>query len=164
VEPSRKVVRVRRCAARWAACLALGAALAGCAASPHRTAAVDLERQVADAERSFAKTMVDRDHARFGSFVSEEAVFFSGPTAIRGRSQVMAAWKRFYESAAPPFSWEPESVQVLDTGTLALSSGPVRDSRGKLVATFTSIWRLEAPGVWRVVFDKGSDVCECAGK
>ena len=108
--------------------------------------------------------MADRDHARFGAFVSEEAVFFSGPTAIRGRTQVMAAWKRFYESAEAPFSWEPDKVQVLDSGNLALSTGPVRDATGKLVATFTSIWRLESPGVWRVVFDKGSDVCECAGK
>ena len=58
-----------------------------------------------------------------------------------------------------PFSWEPEQVQVLDSGTLALSSGPVRNPEGKTVATFTSIWRLEAPGVWRIVFDKGNRVC-----
>jgi hypothetical protein len=37
----------------------------------------------------------------------------------------------------------------------------VYDPGGKLVATFTSIWRLEAPGVWRIVFDKGNDVCDC---
>jgi ketosteroid isomerase-like protein len=108
--------------------------------------------------------MADRDYARFGTFVSEEAIFFSGPTPIRGRSQVMMAWKRFYDSAEAPFSWEPETVQVLESGTLALSTGPVRDARGKLLATFTSIWRLEGPGVWRVIFDRGSDVCECAGK
>jgi hypothetical protein len=45
---------------------------------------------------------------------------------------------------------------VLDSGTLALSSGPVRSPDGKVFARFNSIWRLEAPGVWRVVFDKGS--------
>lgn len=51
---------------------------------------------------------------------------------------------------------------VLDSGTLALSTGPVRDPKGKLVATYTSIWRLEAPGTWRIVFDKGNDACDCA--
>ena len=35
-------------------------------------------------------------------------------------------------------------------------------TQGKPVATFTSIWRLEAPGTWRIVFDKGNDVCDCA--
>ena len=51
---------------------------------------------------------------------------------------------------------------MLAGGTLAISSGPVRDPSGKLFATFTSIWRQEAPGVWRIVFDKGNDVCDCA--
>ena len=57
-----------------------------------------------------------------------------------------------------PFSWEPEQVEVLDSGTLALSTGPVYDPNGKLIATFTSIWRQEMPGKWRIVFDKGNPV------
>lgn len=40
----------------------------------------------------------------------------------------------------------------------ALSSGPVRDRAGKLVGTFTSIWRL-VNGRWRIVFDKGNEAC-----
>ena len=51
---------------------------------------------------------------------------------------------------------------MLDSGTLALSSGPVHDPQGKLVGTFSSIWRLQAPGQWKIVFDKGCDVCDCA--
>ena len=50
---------------------------------------------------------------------------------------------------------------MLDSGNLALSSGPVRDPNGKLFATFTSIWRQEAPGTWRIIFDKGNEVCDC---
>ena len=53
----------------------------------------------------------------------------------------------------------PAIVVVLDSGTLALSSGPVFDPAGQQVATFTSIWRREAKGVWRIVFDKGNQVC-----
>lgn len=30
-----------------------------------------------------------------------------------------------------------------------------------LLVTFNSIWRREAQGRWRVVFDKGCDVCNC---
>ena len=79
-------------------------------------------------------------------------------------ARVSDAWKRFYTSPQPPFSWEPAEVVVLESGMLALSTGPVRDPQGKLIATFTSIWRLEAPGTWRIVFDKGNDVCDCAPK
>ena len=36
----------------------------------------------------------------------------------------------------------------------------MRDPAGKTISTFSSIWRLEAPGTWRIVFDKGSPVCD----
>src|SRR5688572_27167558 len=140
--------------------LAAGAGLAAPAPAGKSAELQKLERQVADTERAFAKTMADRDHAAFGRFLSDEAVFFSGPTPLRGRQQVSEGWKRFYEKPAAPFSWKPEQVEVLDSGTLALSTGPVFDPTGKQVGTFTSIWRLEAPGTWRIIFDKGCDVCE----
>ena len=47
-------------------------------------------------------------------------------------------------------------VEVLESGNLALSSGPVRNASGEEVGRFNSIWRKEADGTWRVVFDKGS--------
>jgi ketosteroid isomerase-like protein len=141
------------------ACLTL---LAGCAAVPQRASMAELQKQVADTERGFAKSMADRNHAAFMTFLSDEAIFFTGPTPLRGKQAVADAWKRFYEKPDAPFSWEPEIVQVLDSGTLALSSGSVRDPKGKHFATFSSIWRQEAPGVWRIIFDKGDVVCDCA--
>jgi len=122
----------------------------------------DLKREVTETERAFAKTMADRDHAAFTVFIADEAVFFSGPgdAPLRGKAEIARRWARFYEKPQAPFSWEPDQVEVLDSGQLALSSGPVRDAQGKLIARFTSIWRREAPGTWRIVFDKGSEVCE----
>lgn len=117
-------------------------------------------RAVADAERAFAATMARRDHAAFTSFLSEEAVFFSNTGPLRGKQAVAEAWKPYYEHAEAPFSWAPERVEVLDSGTLALSTGPVHDAAGKPIGSFTSIWRLEAPGTWRIIFDKGCPVCE----
>ncbi len=113
-----------------------------------------------DTERAFATTTADRDYAAFaGSWPTKR--FFSGQTPLRGKPAVMENWKRFYEKPESPFSWAPEQVQVLDSGTLAISSGPVRDPAGKHFANFSSIWRLEAPGVWRAIFDKGNVVCAC---
>ncbi len=123
---------------------------------------MDIQQVVADTERAFARTMAERDHAAFVRFVSEEAVFFSGTKVLRGKQQVADAWKPYYQGPTAPFSWQPDQVEVLQSGALALSSGPVRDANGKLIATFSSVWRLEAPGVWRIVFDKGNEVCDCA--
>jgi len=141
------------------------AAAAACLLQAVQAAEPDLaalRQQVGDAERAFAKTMANRDHAAFSRFVSEEAVFFSGPSPLHGRQAVADFWKRFYEKPQAPFSWEPDKVEVLASGTLALTTGPVHDPSGKLIGRFNSIWRQEAPGVWRVVFDKGEGVCDCA--
>ena len=114
-----------------------------------------LQRQVEATERAFARSMAERDHAAFARFLSEQAVFWS-PDVTRGKAAVAAAWKRFYEGPKAPFSWEPDDVQVLADGTLAHSTGPVRNPEGKVVSRFSSIWRQESPGVWRIVFDRGS--------
>ena len=116
---------------------------------------VALQGQVFDAERRFARSMAERDHAAFTGWLSEQAVFFGGGQVLRGKAAVAAGWKAYFDAAAAPFSWEPDQVEVLADGSLALSTGPVRNPAGQVVARFNSIWRQEAPGVWRVIFDKG---------
>jgi len=133
--------------------------LMACAVSAQEPGFEKLRQQVEDTERAFAATMASRDFAAFAGFLSDEAVFFSGETVLRGKPAVEAAWKSYYEGADAPFSWSPQQVVVLDSGTLALSTGPVSDSGGNLVSTYTSIWRLEAPGTWRIIFDKGNKAC-----
>ena len=113
-----------------------------------------LQQEIRMREQAFAKTMADRNLAAFRSFLSAEAVFV-GATTTRGPDEITAAWKRFFDGPQAPFSWQPETVEVLASGTLALSSGPVFDPKGERIGTFNSTWRREADGVWRVVFDKG---------
>jgi ketosteroid isomerase-like protein len=131
------------------------------AAMPASAADPDtLRRQVDAAERLFARSMAERDLAAFERHLSEGAVFYGGAAPLVGRAAVVAGWKRFFEGPQPPFSWEPDRVDVLADGTLAHSSGPVRDPSGQVVARFNSVWRQEAPGVWRVVFDKGAPLSD----
>jgi len=140
---------------RLAARIGLAAA---CAAVPLQVALPSPDspqEQVLAAERAFAKSMADRSLSAFSGHIAEEAIFFTAAVPFRGRAQVVAGWSRFFEGAAAPFSWEPDHVEVLSSGTLALSTGLVRDPGGKVVGRFNSVWRQEAPGVWRVVFDKG---------
>ena len=128
-------------------------------ASAQESSPAQLRQQVQETERAFAVSMADRDYAAFTQFLSDEAVFFSGDTVLHGKQEVAAAWKPYFDGAEAPFAWAPQRVEVLDSGTLALSTGPVYDPGGTLISTFTSIWRLEAPGTWRIIFDKGNKVC-----
>lgn len=141
---------------RWVASVGTAVALALWAVSPRSATGQDVAGVVRAREVAFAATMARRDLAAFLTFVSTEAVFFDGNQPIRGREAVGEAWAPFFEGADPPFSWEPDMVEVLASGSLALSSGPVRDGSGLEVGRFNSVWRREADGEWRVVFDKGS--------
>lgn len=135
-----------------AACLMLAAA-----AGNARDSNQDLRKQVMDAERAFAATMKARDFEAFTRFVADEAIFFSPQGKLRGKLAIAKGWRPYYDKPQAPFSWEPEEVEVLESGTLAYSGGPIYDPSGRKIGRFNSIWRLEAPGQWKVVFDRGSD-------
>ena len=86
-------------------CLLLCAALAGyCVALRAQTNAA-IKQQVIATERAFAKTMADRDQAKFARFISAEAVFFSGDNARRGKANIVAAWLKFFKDPQAPFSF-----------------------------------------------------------
>ena len=142
----------------------VGAALAcGLAATPApaKEPVEALAAKVREREAGFAKTMADRDHAAFATFVADEALFLGAQRTLRGRAAVTEGWKPYFEGAKAPFSWAPERVEVIDSGTLAISTGPVFDPGGARVGTFNSTWRLEKDGEWRVVLDLGCPPCRC---
>ena len=135
---------------------------ASAAAAANQTPPGSADRLVADAERGFASTLARRDFGAFPSFISEEAIFLGnegGTQILRGRRAIAEAWKPYFDGAQAPFSWEPDLVQVVDSGSLATTSGPVRNPKGDVTGRFNSVWRLESDGRWRVVFDRGSPVC-----
>jgi ketosteroid isomerase-like protein len=132
-----------------AALLAAGSAVAQTPASEA------LRADVFAAERAFARSMAERDFAAFGRHVADDSVFFGGRDVQRGRAAVLAAWKGFFDGPTAPFSWEPDQVEVLASGQLALSTGPVRNPKGEVVARFNSIWQRQGDGRWLVIFDKG---------
>ena len=140
----------------------LAAAAAGPVAERQQPAADNarLTAEVGDRERAFARTMAERKHDAFVTFLADEAIFVGQKQVFRGKAAVAEGWKPLFDGPQAPFSWEPERVVVVESGTLALSSGPVRDPSGKRVGTFNSVWRREADGTWKIVLDSGCPPCE----
>ena len=126
-------------------------------------AADDLARlaeQVRATEVAFARTLADRDVKAFRAMIASDVIWLAD-VPLRGPDQVVNNWQKFFEGPTPPFSWAPELVEVQAGGKLALSTGPVIDPTGKRVGTFTSIWRREPSGEWKIIFDRGCPVCDC---
>jgi ketosteroid isomerase-like protein len=145
----RRLVRV-------AVVLTAAGSSGGCVSAPADPLAA--AREVEATERAFAATLAGRDAAAFARFLSPDAVFFSGHDVDRGPAAVVARWQPYFAGADAPFAWAPDHVEVLASGALALSTGPVT-AHGAVVGRFNSIWRREAPGTWRIVFDKGEPAC-----
>jgi ketosteroid isomerase-like protein len=153
-----------RCAFRLISIFGAVSILAACAATPTREKQLLIAaEEVRGTELRFAKAMADRDFATFVSLLSPDAVFFDESNIQRGALEVAAAWKPLFSGPNAPFAWAPDHIEVLKSGNLALSTGPVTVNQ-KVVGRFNSTWRLDAPHQWRIVFDKGEVVCSCAGK
>lgn len=157
--PDRRSILRSTLALTSGALSAIAMTSANAATSSAKASAAD-GNPVRDAEIAFAATMAKRDFKAFAEFVAEDAVFIDGKQPLRGRAAVLAHWKRFFDGAEAPFSWAPDLVEMLPDGKLGYSTGPVL-VKDQLVARFASTWRLDADGRWRVVFDNGSEVCDC---
>jgi ketosteroid isomerase-like protein len=143
--------RARACVAM----IAIGVAADCAAPSSQQTDLSAQQEEVRARETAFAKSMADRDLAAFTSFLSSEAVFVGVGGTTRGPQEIAAAWKRFFEGPDAPFSWKPETVEIISSGTLGLSSGNVFDPQGERIGTYNSTWRRDPDGMSRIIFDNG---------
>jgi ketosteroid isomerase-like protein len=116
--------------------------------------------EVKAAETAFAKTMADRRLDLFTDFVAEDAVFVGSAMNI-GRASVIQSWSAFFKGAQAPFSWAPDAVAVAADGRTAVSTGLAHAPGGKIVSRFTSLWRKDPDGHWRVIADQGVDAGTC---
>ncbi len=118
-----------------------------------------LEQEVWEVEKAFAKTMADRDFNAFKTFLDPNAVFFAGTQIMRGSEEIAEQWRSLYVNEYAPFSWQPEQVAVIGDGSIAISTGPVSHPDGKVFAYYNSTWRKNEDGEWKIVLDKGQKYC-----
>lgn len=126
------------------------------------TAMADTSDEVRCREIGFSKAAEAQDHAAFVAYIDSDARFVS-ESVLRGPAAIGEAWSVFFQADGPRIRWRPQYVEVLRDGTLALSRGPyrvvTRNEAGDEVeawGTFNSVWRLQADGSWKIVFDAGS--------
>lgn len=136
--------------------------------APATLYAGDLEaarQSLRQSEIDFARSVRDKDRQRFRSLIAEEAIFVSG-RSLRGREAIDRAWSVFFAEDGPELAWAPEVAEVLSSGDLGLTKGPYtltsKNVEGKTVVekgTFSSIWKRQPDGSWKIVFDSGCPPC-----
>ena len=140
---------------------ALAAGLTPAEAEPEDT--MDLRDSLRQTELAFAASVANRDQEAFAGFIADEAVFV-GASVHRGREAIVTAWQAFFADDGPVLEWWPEIVEIGDGQDIGLSRGPYRltyvDEAGQEQVSeglFNSVWRLQADGTWKIVFDAGCE-------
>jgi len=98
-------------------------------------------QQIFAAESGFAQSMADRDFDGFASHVAPDAVFFARASVQRGKAAVLDAWRGFFDGPDAPFSWRPETIEVLASGRLKRPSAPRKTSGRTRFATGAALMR-----------------------
>jgi len=117
--------------------------------------------QLVEAERAFARMCVEKGFvASFYEFFAEDGIAFQ-PHPVKFREAV-----RKETSATPPpprqlkLDWWPASGDVAESGELGYSTGPtittnIAENRPVRYGFYTSVWKKQADGEWRVLVDLG---------
>ena len=123
---------------------------------------------LAEAERAFAKTCVEKGvAASFYEFFAEDGVNFQpGPVNTR------TAFKSSLNAPKPPLTlnWAPIYGDVSQAGDLGYNTGPFlitdqsEQKRPPRHGVFFSVWQKQTDGNWKVVVDAGIRTPEAAAE
>lgn len=120
-----------------------------------------LESAVQCHEVAFSRSVEVQDIETFRSFLDADVRFVSGPP-LRGPAAVVEGWQAFFEPDGMKIRWWPDSIEVRESGKLALSQGPyemtITNEEGTTLRAgrFISVWQAKQDGSWKIIFDTGT--------
>ncbi len=116
-----------------------------------------------EADRAFARATAERRMEGFTSFLAEDVTSIRPDSPIiKGRAGLTAHWKHLLEDPALSVTWKPLEAVIDRSGDMGFTVGSyaVLRSSGagsQQVASgkYITVWKRQAGGAWRVVFDSG---------
>jgi ketosteroid isomerase-like protein len=135
------------------------------AQAPNLQAAAD---QIVKSDAAFAQSVADKNRAKFLGFIAEVTTFNGGTTnELHGRDAVMKGWEEFFAPDGPSLTWAPIKGEVFGAGDFGYTTGRSvfrqKGTDGKVIerrGQYLTVWRKQADGSWKVVFDTGSNLSQ----
>ncbi len=118
------------------------------------------EKEILETEKSFAKLAKEKGlKVAFTTFASEEAVLLRENKLIRGKKEIEEYFeKQNLENVQ--LDWTPDLIDVAASGDLGYTYGQYNfeglGEKGQIIKStgiFHTIWKKEANGEWRYVWD-----------
>jgi len=120
----------------------------------------DYKKEIFEAEKAFAKLAKEKGlKVAFTTFASGEAVLHRENKIIKGKKAI----EEYFEKQTlkkVQLEWTPDFIDVAASGDLAYTYGPYKfegtDEAGEKIKStgiFHTVWKKEANGEWRYVWD-----------
>jgi ketosteroid isomerase-like protein len=118
-------------------------------------------------EADFMKAAAQRGSAGYMSYYADDAVELpNGGPVIQGKENI-AKGMAFLDDKNNHLTWTPTGADISSSGDLGYTYGAYefrsKDKDGKLVldhGKYTSIWKKQKDGSWKVVLDMGNASAE----
>ncbi len=119
------------------------------------------QKVLIEADREFSKMSAEKGmYEAFDYFMDENAVMYREEEhPYVGRESIRPILSKNRNGT---LTWEPSSAEIAESGELGYTLGrweyAVKDSTGKQSTSFgyyVSIWKKQADGSWKYVFDSG---------
>ena len=125
---------------------------------PNQESIAQWKQEVMDTEKAFAKMVQEEGlHKAFVSYAAEDAVLKRNNKLIIGRKNIDT---RYENQSSKTLSWEPDFVDVSNSGDMAYTYGQYTyssiDSSGLVVedkGVFHTVWKRQADDTWKYVWD-----------
>lgn len=134
---------------------------------PNRRPAAAATQDTADTlrrlEGEFMKVAADKGSAGYMSYYADNAVEVpNGEAIIQGKVNI-AKTMGFLDDKKNRLTWTPVGADISSSGDLGYTYGTYefssKDKEGKTVVAhgkYTSIWKKQSDGSWKVVLDMGN--------
>jgi ketosteroid isomerase-like protein len=114
-------------------------------------------------EGEFMKTAAEKGSQGYMSYYADDAVEVpNGAASIRGKAEI-AKGMNFLDDKNNQLLWTPVGADISTSGDLGYTYGTFefhsKDKDGKAVVDYgkyTSIWKKQSDGSWKVVLDMGN--------
>ncbi len=118
------------------------------------------EKEIFETEKAFAALAKEKGlKIAFSTFAADDTVLSRENKLIKGKKEIEAYFEKVTLRDVQ-LSWEPEHIEVAESGDLGYTYGPYSfewtDDAGKAqkaTGIFHTVWRKEADGEWRYVWD-----------
>jgi ketosteroid isomerase-like protein len=112
-------------------------------------------------DRDFYQATLAKGAEAFAEYAAENATEDEGDSVLRGRSEILEAFKKYFAQPGFRLAWDPDDAFA--AGGLGVTHGHFelhgKDADGadkKVVGHYVTVWRKQKDGSWKFVWDGGN--------